>query len=318
MIIGGIEQWISIRGVDRRNPVLLLLHGGPGYVQMPMSWWNARGWEEYFTVVQWDQRGSGKTYLINDPAKVSPTMTFPRMIADTEELITWLRKELGKDKIFVLGHSWGSYLGVEIAHRHPEWLHAYIGVGQISNNPIGEQRGWKLTRDAALKDKNEEAVRQLDSIAPYFTGEREPTLKDIFVERKWLELYGGVMAYRHNNRAESDLEELSPDYTDAEIAHIWDGNSFSEKAMLVDILKLNVAGLRKFDCPFILFLGRHDTNVNSELAAEWFEQVTAPTKELVWFEHSGHMPMTEEQGKFFLSLVRYARPLAERSGDVAP
>src|ERR1700731_2383366 len=108
--IGGIEQWVSIRGTDKRNPVLLFIHGGPGYVSIPMSWWFSRGWEEYFTVVQWDQRGAGKTYLINDPKSVAPTLTLERMVADTEEMISWVRKDLGKQKIFVLGHSWGSYL----------------------------------------------------------------------------------------------------------------------------------------------------------------------------------------------------------------
>jgi pimeloyl-ACP methyl ester carboxylesterase len=79
--IDGIEQWVSIRGADRRNPVLLYIHGGPGYVSMPMSWWFARGWEDYFTVVQWDQRGAGKTYMLNNPATIAPTLTPARMIA---------------------------------------------------------------------------------------------------------------------------------------------------------------------------------------------------------------------------------------------
>src|SRR6516164_7792611 len=99
--IGGLEQWVSIRGTDKRNPVLLLIHGGPGYVSIPMSWWFSRGWEEYFTVVQWDQRDAGKTYLMNDPNLVAPTMPLERMVADTEEMISWVRKELAKDKIFV-------------------------------------------------------------------------------------------------------------------------------------------------------------------------------------------------------------------------
>src|SRR6266481_2335763 len=117
--IGGIDQWISIRGADRRNPVLLYLHGGPGYVSIPMSWWFSRGLEEYFTVVQWDQRATGKTYLLTDPAKVAPTLTRERMIADTEEMAAWARTEFSKDKIFVLGHSWGSFLGLQLAERHP-------------------------------------------------------------------------------------------------------------------------------------------------------------------------------------------------------
>ena len=107
--IGGIDQWVSIRGDDRRNPVLLLIHGGPGYVSMPMSWWFSRGWEEYFTVVQWDQRAAGKTYLLSDPATIAPTLTRERMVADAEEMAAWARRELGKDKIFLLGHSFAAF-----------------------------------------------------------------------------------------------------------------------------------------------------------------------------------------------------------------
>ena len=130
--IGGIDQWVSIRGDDRRNPVLIVLHGGRGYADMPMSWWFGRGWEEYFTVVYWDQRAAGKTYLPNDPATTKLTLTLERMVADAEELITWVRRDLGKQQVFLLGHSFGSYLGVQIAQRHPEWLYAYIGVGQLA------------------------------------------------------------------------------------------------------------------------------------------------------------------------------------------
>src|SRR5690606_20567716 len=112
--IGGIDQWVSIRGNDPGNPVLLMLHGGPGWVSMPIGWYFQRGWEEYFTVVQWDQRGAGKAYTENDPEAVAPTMTLERMAADTEQMAAWLRQEFGKERIFVLGHSWGSYLGLEL------------------------------------------------------------------------------------------------------------------------------------------------------------------------------------------------------------
>src|SRR5215831_3012608 len=128
--IGGIDQWVSIRGRDRRNPVLLYIHGGPGYVSIPMSWWFGRGWEEYFTVIQWDQRAAGKTHLLTNPAAIKPTLTREQMVADAEEMAAWVRGELGKKKIFVIGHSWGSFLGLQLAQHHPEWLHAYIGVCQ--------------------------------------------------------------------------------------------------------------------------------------------------------------------------------------------
>jgi proline iminopeptidase len=311
--IGGIEQWVSIRGAEKRNPVLLLIHGGPGYVSMPMSWWFTRGWEDYFTVVQWDQRGAGKTYLLNDPAAIGPTMTLERMVADTEEMVAWIRKELEKEKIFVLGHSWGSYLGLELARLHPQWLHAYVGVGQVTDGPESERRGWAFAIAAARRAGNSEAVRQLESIAPYFAPGQPAPLKNIYIQRRWVDFYGGVMAHRRSNSGESDLALLSPDYTDDEIRHIWDGNDFSESYLLAKLLSLDLTQIKELKCPLIIFAGRYDFDVNAQVAAKWFTKVNAPRKRFVWFENSAHLPMTEEPGKFLMSLVRYARPLAEKA-----
>jgi pimeloyl-ACP methyl ester carboxylesterase len=316
--IGGIDQWVSIRGTDRRNPVLLLIHGGPGYVSIPMSWWFSRGWEEYFTVVQWDQRAAGKTYLLTDPATIAPTLTSDRMIADTEEMAAWVRRELGKDKIFVLGHSFGSFLGLQLAERHPEWLYAYVGACQLIDGPESERRGWRFAMDAAHHAGNAEAVRELEAIAPYAAPGRIIPINDIYVERKWVGYYGGVMAYRRDNSADSALAQLSPDYTDQEIRRIWEGNKFATPYLLPRVVALDLTAINKLSVPLILFEGRHDRTVNSEVAATWFDTVKAPDKQLVWFEHSGHMPMTEEPGKFLHSLVRYVRPIAEKAGDVAP
>lgn len=315
--IGGIDQWVSIRGVDRKNPVLLYIHGGPGYVSIPMSWWFTRGLEEYFTVVQWDQRATGKTYLLADPAKVAPTLTSDRMIADTEEMAAWARNEFGKDKIFVLGHSWGSFLGLQLAQRHPEWLYAYIGVCQLIDGPESERRGWRFAMDAAHREGNAEAVHELEGIAPYGAPGQIIPIKDIYIERKWVGYYGGAMAYRRDNKADSALAWLSPDYSDQEIGHIWDGNKFATPYLLPEVVAFDLTKINKLSVPLILFEGRHDRLVNSEVAASWFDTVKAPDKHLVWFEHSGHIPMTEERGKFLLSLVRYARSIAEKAGDVA-
>ena len=313
--IGGIDQWVSIRGSDRRNPVLLHIHGGPGYISIPMSWWFSRGWEEYFTIVQWDQRAAGKTHLLTDPAAIAPTLTRERMIADAEEMAAWVRREFGKDKIFVLGHSWGSFLGLQLAQRHPEWLHAYIGVCQLIDGPENERRGWRFAMDAARRAGNAEAVRELEAIAPYGAPGRTIPIKDIYVERKWMGYYGGVMAYRRDNKTDSDLARLSPDYSDGEIGRLWEGNEFATPYLLPELLTLDLTTIRKLAVPLILFEGRHDRNVNSEVAAAWFDTVEAPEKHLVWFEHSAHIPMTEEPGKFLLSLVRFARPIAEKAGS---
>lgn len=316
--IGGVEQWVSVRGADRRNPVLLYVHGGPGYPAMPMSWWSTQGWSEYFTVVQWDQRATGKTYLETDPARTASTLTTERMMSDVEEMVGWARRAFGKRKIFLLGHSYGSFLGVEIARRHPEWFYAYIGVGQVTDMLESERRGWRFAMDAARAAGNGEAIHQLQSIAPYAQPGRPPSIEDLWIERKWMTHFGGAMAYRQDYAADQDLSLLSPDYSDADVAHEWDGDSFSTRILFPDLLRRDHVAPNELKVPLILFNGRHDRNVDSGVSAEWFARVRAPSKRMIWFEHSSHMIMTEEPGKALVSLVRYARPIAEKAGDAAP
>jgi proline iminopeptidase len=126
------------------------------------------------------------------------------------------------------------------------------------------------------------------------------------------------MAYRHDYSAESALARLSPDYSDQEIRRVGEGNEFATPYLLPELVALDLTANRRLAVPLILFEGRHDWNVNSEVAAAWLDTVEAPEKRLLWFEHAAHMPMTEEPGKFFFSLVRFARPIAEKAGDIAP
>jgi proline iminopeptidase len=316
--IGGIDQWVSIRSRDLRNPVLLVIHGGPGWVAMPTSWYFAHGWDEFFTVIQWDQRGAGKTYVSNDAATVAPTLTVDRMDADAEEVASWARKTLGKEKLFVLGHSWGSLLGLTLAERHPEWLHAYIGVGQGIDAPESERRGWAWAMAQARAAKNEEAIRDLDSIAPYAVGKTPVSVKDVLVQRRWLNFFGGAAYRRPDASFEGAAVNLSPEYTDEDVRQVWKAQELSVEKLLSAVLTADLSHVKRLKTPLILFLGRHDYNVSATVAAEWFAGVKAPSKQLVWFEQSGHEVMAEEPGKVLLSLVRHARPIAERAGDVAP
>jgi proline iminopeptidase len=315
--IGGIDQFVSIRGADRRNPVLLIIHGGPGFPTIPLAWWGTHGLEEYFTVVHWDQRGAGKTYLLNNPKAVAPTMSPERFVDDTEELVGWLRKDLGKEKVFVLGTSWGSYVGLKFALRRPEWLHAYIGMGQLGSSPESERRGYRFALDAARKAGNHQATTDLESIAPYAAPGKPIPLKDIQLERKWSDYFGGVMAYRHH-QMDSIAGRLSPDYSDEEAKRLYDGNGFSEGFLLSDVLSVDFMNITRLDCPLVVFAGRHDRTVNSTVAKDWFDRVRAPSKQFVWFENSAHEIMIEEPGKLLLSLVEKVRPIAARAGDAAP
>lgn len=315
--IGGIDQFVSIRGEDRRNPVLLIIHGGPGFPTAPMAWFATHGLEEYFTVVHWDQRGAGKTYLMNDPQVVGPTIKPERFVDDIEELVAWLRKEMNKEKVFVIATSWGSYIGLEFAQRRPEWLHAYIGMGQAANVPESERRGYAFALAAAREAGNKQAIAELESIAPYAAPGKPIPLEDIVIERKWSDFFGGVMAYR-TRQIDGIAVGLSPDYSDQEAQRVFEGNGFSQGFLLSPVLSIDLSHVKKLDCPLIVLAGRHDRSVNSHVAHEWFESVQSPLKRFVWFEHSAHEVMMEEPGKLLVTLVTHARPIAAAAGDVAP
>src|SRR5438552_1261540 len=165
--IGGIRQWITVRSRDRRNPVLLVIHGGPAAPDLPNRYLFEGPWTDYFTVVEWDQRGAGKTYRLNDPATVAPTINKEQMVQDAEQVGAHLRSTYGRKKIFVLGHSWGTILGLSLAERRPDWLYAYIGVGQIINMREGETAGYAWVLEEARKAGNAQAINELMAIAPY-------------------------------------------------------------------------------------------------------------------------------------------------------
>ena len=315
--IGGIRQVVSIRSQDLRNPVLIYLHGGPGFVEMPLDWWWDRGWDEYFTVVHWDQRNAGKTYVASGPNR--PALLTPeRFQQDAEEVVQWARRRFGKRRVFVLGHSWGSMLGLKLAAAHPEWLHAYIGMGQLTDGLESERRGWAWSLAQAKADGNAAAVRELEGIAPYAVRTPIPVAA-IMTQRKWLDHYGGA-AWRRSGGAGFEMAamKLSPEYDDDDVRRAFEGQPAVTEALLPKVLATDLSGIRTLRTPLILLLGRHDINVSSAVAAEWYAKVRAPSKRLVWFERSAHHLTSEEPGKLLTTLVTVARPIAARAGDVAP
>lgn len=231
------------------------------------------------------------------------------MVSDSEEMVAWLRKDLRKDKIFVLGHSWGSYLGLQLARNKPQWLHAYVGMGQVTDSIESERRGWAWTIEQARKHGNSVAIQDLESIAPYAQGDKIVSIANVMKQRKWLNFYGGMVHGRQGGDAEAAAFKLSPEYTDADLAKVWQANEVSVNALLPAVLATNFNYVDKLDCPTVLFLGRHDVNVSSSVAAEWFERLRAPSKRIVWFENSAHEVMNEEPGKTLVALVEHVRPL---------
>jgi pimeloyl-ACP methyl ester carboxylesterase len=306
--IGGVRQWITIRGRDARNPILLVLHGGPAAPDIPARWAFEGPWTDYFTVVEWDQRGGGKTFALDGPG--APAATKDRLVADTEELIAWLRSTYGRRKIFVVGHSWGSVLGLEMARRHPDWLYAYIGVGQIISMRAGERIGYAWTLAQARKAGDARAIADLEAIAPYPEPDGTLPLDKIDIERRWSVHYGGLTHNRDSYAWWENLERLSPDYSEADFKAIDAGSAQTLPALLPAMAATDFTSVTRLRCPILMFAGRFDYTTPSAPVKAWFDRLRAPSKRFVWFENSAHMIYGEEPGKFLVSLVRYARPLA--------
>jgi pimeloyl-ACP methyl ester carboxylesterase len=316
--VNGTRQWISVRGHDARNPILLVLHGGPASPDMPLAYTFQTPWEDYFTVVQWDQRGAGKTYAANDAEKVAAGMTVEQMTADAEEVVSYLRRTYHKKKIFLLGHSWGSVLGVRLAQAHPDWFHAYIGVGQIVNMRQSEADGYRFALAEARAHDNQSALRDLARIAPYPSPDKPLDLASIGTQRKWLEFYGGLAWGRTSFAFDSRAEKLAPEYSDDDLKAIDDGSLFSLRYLLGPLTDIDFTKTTRFNLPMLQFVGRHDYSVSHEVTARWFATLRAPAKKLVWFEDSAHMVMQEQPGRFLMHLVNDARPYAVKAGDAAP
>ena len=315
--IGGIRQWITVRGRDRHNPILLVLHGGPAAPDLPNRYLFESPWIDYFTVVEWDQRGSGKTYELNDPEKVASTMHAERMVQDAEELVAYLRTTYIKNKIFAVGHSWGTILGLNLAARRPDWLYAYIGVGQIINMREAERICYDWVLNTARKAGDAQAVKELEAIAPYSEPNGALPPEKINVERKWSVHYGGLTYGRDSYDFWENAEKISPDYSETDFKTIDAGSAFSLPKLLPEMAATDFTKLTRLGCPVLIFAGRHDYTTPSEPVRRWLARLEAPSKRWVWFENSAHMIWAEEPGRVLVNLVQFALPFAAASASAS-
>ncbi len=307
--INGVEQWVNVRGQDRDNPIVLFVHGGPASPLTPTLWQFQRPLEEYFTMVTYDQRGAGKTFVANDQAKVADTIHIPNYVDDLIAMAQDVRKRYGKRKVILMAHSWGTIVGMQAALKRPDLFHAYVGVGQVINVRENERVSFDYAMATAKAKHNAEAVREMEAIAPY-PGDQPITRERIIAARKWAQYYGGLTAYRDESTYFYRAPLLSPEYTDAERCAVDEGNVFTLGRILPEFLAVDMSGVREFPIPVLMFMGRHDYTTPSQPTDAWLKQLKAPYKQGVWFEHSSHMIPWEESGKLLLSLVQYARPLA--------
>ncbi|MFY0256174.1 alpha/beta hydrolase [Chitinophaga sp. 30R24] len=307
--IGGVKQWVFARGQNKDNPVILFVHGGPASPMSPVMWMFQRPIEEYFTVVNYDQRASGKTYLANDTAALSETINIDRYADDAIELTELIKKRYQKKKVILIGHSWGTIVAMKAALKRPDLFYAYVGIGQVINTMDNERLSYEYGVKEATRLNNEAALKELKSIAPY-PGDKPVTRERIIIARKWPQYYGGLSAFRDEPIYYFDAPLLSPEYNKQEVAAIDQGSLFTLSRILPEFLKVDFKNIKEFPIPVLMFMGRYDYTTPSAPTDLWLKKVKASYKKGIWFENSAHLIPLEEPGKMFLTLVEYVRPLA--------
>ena len=311
--IGGIPQWISVRGADRSNPILLFVSGGPGDPMMPESWTFQRPWEDFFTVVQWDQRDAGKTFSAAHQVP-DKTMTMAELQSDTNQLISWLRHRYHKRKIFLLGFSFGSILGLRVAIQHPNWLYAYVGVGQVVNAYRNEVVGYRETLAKAEAVNNQAAIDALNSISPYPNPTGPTPISKVLIERKWDEALGGML-YGQTKDDETQFWELSPDYSAYDVKSAELGEMRSVEILLPQLYNVSFDHDLSFNCPIVFFAGAHDRTTPETLVATYYKKIRAPAKRFFLVKNAAHYVVNESPGIVLMDLVRYVRPFDKRLSD---
>jgi pimeloyl-ACP methyl ester carboxylesterase len=314
--IGGIKQWVYVRGQARTNPLILFIHGGPASPMAPVAWMFQRPLEEYFTVVQYDQRAAGKTYAHNDTTGQGPTIRIAQYVQDAIELAEAIKQKYGKQKVILMGHSWGTIIGLQAALKRPDLFYAYVGIGQVISSRENERLSFNYALAEATKRHHELALQELRSIAPY-PGNQPITRERIIIARKWPQYYGGLSAYRANSFYYFNAPLLSPLYTPAEVDAIGQGSLFTLGRVLPEFLATDFTPVKTFPIPVFMLMGRHDYTTPSAPTDRWIQQVKAPLKKGIWFEHSAHLLPLEEPGKLLLTLVNEVKPLAVKSAQAS-
>ena len=301
--IGGTTQWVSVRGRNRRSPVMVVIHGGPGTPTLPMAWAFQAPWEDFFTVVHHDQRGVGKNAVNADRNALTPTLTFDRLVADAEEVVAWVRNHLGVERVVIMGYSYGTRIGLELTTRRPEWISAYVGVAQMAES--GDEYLYQRLLEIARHRGNAEALRELESIAPY--PRPGAPISAVLVTRKWAREFDGGWYGKPTFDLLFALPEWAPEYTEADLGAQEAATRWASRT----VLSSGGGGLpQRLEVPVVVIQGRHDLHTPYEPARTWVERLQAPHKRLVTLEHSAHVPMLEEPGRFLLALVTEVLPLS--------
>lgn len=280
--LNGSSQWVEVRGGDKQKTILLFLHGGPGMPIMFLGPAFQRDLEKHFVIVHWDRRGAGKSYAAGRSWQPNVRNT----LDDLHALAAILHKEFPRQKLILIGHSWGTYLGMLAISERPDLYNAYVGTGQMAadhKREVAERR--HFFREEAKKRHDQKMLERLAQGV-------EPTEDDRFA-------YDAEIVGTHTILPILWLGLTAPQYTFQDFLNVPKGARRLDKQMRYDVisgpLDQKILSVR---VPIYFVLGRHDGNTPPNLAAQYFDRLSAPHKRIIWFESSAHFPFLEEPQHF--------------------
>ena len=307
LTLGDVTQAVIIRGISVENPVLLFLHGGPGTSEFKLLRDHCPQLEELFTIAHWEQRGSGLSYHETiDPQ----TMTIAQLVEDAAELARYLKERFQQDQIYLMGHSWGTKLGVALAHQYPELFRAYIGFGQVGDQLRSEQVGydWLISQMREAGDQeNLDAFSAIPRPSAEVLVTTEDWLKYMSAHRPLCQKYGGGTTRFEEFDTEKviKLYNETPEYgVDGFEDSVLPGLNFSLQHLVSRFFNVtDVAPPTRFELPMYMMNGVYDYQTSHQTAYEYFESVQAPRKRFISFENSAHTPFYDEP-ELFMQAVR--------------
>lgn len=296
--LGGVEQTLIIRGKDTTAPVMLFLHGGPGSPEYAFFRATNPGLEDDFVMVYWEQRGAGKSY---DPDLDPATLTLAQMVSDTAELSRSLSQRFGQEKIFLMGHSWGSALALLTAEAHPELYRKVFTIGQIANQYEGERLSFAWVQQQAEARGDADAIATLSALTfPAADAPADDWIGFVMTQRQFVEAYGGGAIHETIPFWRMVGMVLdAPEYTLADKRDFMRGSQLSLRNMWPELISTDLAeAVPALEVPVVIMHGRHDMTTPYTLAEAYFNQLSAPEKHFVTFENSAHGVAFEEQERF--------------------
>ena len=290
IMLNGVKQWVYIRSKNKENPVLLFLHGGPGFPGIAAAQAYQSGLENKFTVVQWDQRGAGKSY---SPTIPKESMNVNQFISDLYELVKYLNNTLNCKKVYLMGHSWGAMLGILAVKKHPELFHCFIGIGQSVNQKLASEARLPFLLEEAKKCGDLEAIQKIEESKGWGFFEYEYSVK-----------FGGAFYGKSDtNQLGNVFWGINTLYTDIEKQSIPNGLEFSEESLWDEISTINLMETAcQVNIPVLFLSGKHDKLCPTEVVTKYYEALEAPAKKILYFEKSAHFPFLEEN-EYFCKII---------------